>query len=47
MRGVQFGASGSKRRVLSAETKPWPSRMVSVWSPFVTMRPRSVRRTGW
>ena len=47
MRGVQLGASGSKVRVRSAATKPWPSRMVSVWSPFVTMRPRSVRRTGW
>ena len=50
MRGVKFGASGSKQRLSSASSKLWPrarpSQMVSVWSPFVTMRWPPMRRTA-
>ena len=51
IRGVQLGPSGSNSRVRRACSMGRPcfknSRMVSVWSPLVTMSPRPICRTGW
>ena len=44
--GVQLGPSGSKLRVRSAAVKSPMLYMVSVWSPFVTIKAPSRRRMG-